>query len=660
MVEAQASSALGRRVTIGHFGVSLGRVTRITADDVRVADPADFPNQKDPFADIGRLTVDVNVMDYIRARRLVLPLIGLDRPMVNAEQTADGKDNWSLPAGSGSGGKSSGPSPEIGDLVITDGHAHFVDPKLKSDFQVDVATRQTDRQAAPTGRATPAEAARAEGSEIVMAAHGTYTGQPITGTFVGGALLSLRDKSQPYPIDLHVANGDTKVGVVGTIEQPLSFGGAHVKLTFTGSDMSKLYPLTGIPIPQTPAYDVSSDLSYADKKVRLDHFAGKVGTSDFEGTIAVDPTGAPPNAGPGSTGRPRPVLTADLASRNINLNDLGGFIGTTPGQKNEAGATAANKAEVAKAAASPKMLPQTRINLPKVRAADIHLRYDGRKIEGRYAPFDSLKVALDIDDGRIQLHPVDFTVGRGTIGGTIDLAPIGDDVRANADIDFRQVDVSRLMAATHAFQGQGVIGGEARIDGTGGSLAQLLGHGNGELKLFMNGGDLSALLVDLSGLEFGNALLSALGVPQRANINCLVTDFVLQQGVMQTKALLIGTAESNITGTGSINLDRETLDMQIRTVATHFTVGSLNGPINIGGTLKNPSILPGAEIVARGGLAAGLGVLFPPLALLPTIQLGLGQDNACAKTLQTVSQATPPRIPQAPSAKPARPVRRAR
>jgi uncharacterized protein involved in outer membrane biogenesis len=409
--------------------------------------------------------------------------------------------------------------------------------------------------------------------------------------------------------------------------------------------MATLYPLTGIPIPQTPAYDIAGNLDYAAGKIRFDHFAGRVGSSDLEGDIAVDPNGAPANDT--SDGKKRPDLTATLTSRNINLADLGGFIGATPGQTNEAGTTAANRAAVAKAEASPKLLPQTPINLPKVRAADIHLRYDGHHIEGRSVPFDSLKVALDIDNGRIQLHPIDFTVGTGSIAGTIDLAPVGNDVRANADIDFRRVDVSRLMAATHAFHGQGVIGGEAKIDGTGASLAQLLGHGNGELKLFMNGGDLSALLIDLSGLEFGNALLSALGVPQHADIHCMVTDFALVNGVVDTKAFLIGTSESNITARGTINLDHETLDMQIRTIATHFTIGSLPGPINIGGTLKSPSILPGAEVAVRGGLAVGLGVLFPPLALLPTIQLGLGQDNACAKTMQTVSDTTP-RIPPSP------------
>ncbi len=615
IVEAKASAALGRPVTIGRFGVQLGRVVRITADDVKIANPADFPAGRADFADFGRLTVDFDVMDYLHGQRIVLPLIGLDHPVVNAEQLADGRANWSLPTGS----SSSGPTPEIGDLAITDGHAHVVDPALKTDFALDLATQPSQ---SPNAR---------ENNQILITARGTYAGQPITGRFIGGALLSLRDKTQPYPVDLHLENGDTHVSLVGTVEQPLSFGGANLKLALSGSDLAKLYPLTGIAIPATPAFNITGNLDYADKKIRFTDFAGHVGASDLEGTIAVNPTGAPANDT--SHGKPRPDLTADLTSKNVNLADLGGFIGTTPGNRAEAGTTAANQAAVAKAEASPKLLPQTPINLPKVRAADIHLRYDGRHIEGRNIPFDSIKIALDIDDGRIQLHPIDLAVGHGAITGTAEFAPVGSDVKATTDISFKQVDVSRLMAATHTFQGQGTIGGEARIAGTGASLAQLLGHGNGEIKLFMNGGDLSALLIDLSGLEFGNALLSALGVPQRAQINCMISDFDLQQGILNTKAFLIGTGESNITGTGSVNLDKETLDLQIRTVATHFTIGSLPGPINIGGTLKSPSILPGTEVAVRGGLAAGLGILFPPLALLPTIQLGLGQDNACAKTL---------------------------
>ena len=68
----------------------------------------------------------------------------------------------------------------------------------------------------------------------------------------------------------------------------------------------------------------------------------------------------------------------------------------------------------------------------------------------------------------------------------------------------------------------------------------------------MSGGNLSALLVDLAGLEFGNALLSALGIPQRANLQCFVADFVLGQPRHNwiPRTLILDTSEARVQGAG--------------------------------------------------------------------------------------------------------------
>ena len=73
--------------------------------------------------------------------------------------------------------------------------------------------------------------------------------------------------------------------------------------------------------------------------------------------------------------------------------------------------------------------------------------------------------------------------------------------------------LGRMLSATNLVGGSGMFGGRAVLETTGNSMATMLANGNGSLQLTMaGGGDLSALLVDLSGLQFGNALLSALGV----------------------------------------------------------------------------------------------------------------------------------------------------
>ena len=606
LVNAQASKALGRQVTVTHLHVRLGRVPHIEAEGVTIANPADWPGGGN-FATADKLSVDVDAMAYIRSRDIVIPDIAVDHPQVDAQQLDDGRANWTLAGGGGS----TGPGPKIGNLRINDGHAHVVLAKLKSDFNVDVATKDTEGQP----------------SQIVASAKGTYAKTPIDAQFTGGALLSLRDESQPYPIDLQVANGPTKVSLVGTVKDPLAFAGTDLKLDLSGPDMSLLLPLTGVAIPKTPPYRVTGALGYADGAVKFTGMNGKVGSSDLGGDLQVD------------TKPQRPVLTADLKSKRVDLKDLGGFIGAEPGDASKGTKKAAPPA-------NGRVLPDDPVNLPKLNVADVHLKYHADRIEGRSQPLDNMQANLDIVNGAVSLQPLSFGIGRGQIVSDIKLAEAGQGVHAKTTIDFRRVDVDKLLAATGAARGAGAIGGRAVIDGTGRSMAEILAHGNGELKLYMGaGGNVSALLVDLSGLQFGNAVLSALGVPDRAKIQCLITDFVLQQGIVDTRVFVLDTDEARIGGKGNINLRDESLKLVLETESKHFSIGSLPAPVDITGTFAKPSVLPDLAVVgARAGAAVGLGILLTPLgALLPTIQLGTGEDNACAGLLADAK--APPRVP---------------
>jgi hypothetical protein len=132
--------------------------------------------------------------------------------------------------------------------------------------------------------------------------------------------------------------------------------------------------------------------------------------------------------------------------------------------------------------------------------------------------------------------------------------------------------------------------------------------------------------------------MSALGIPQRTQVECFIADTTLRNGVLKFNALVLDTGEAIVNGVGDIDLKNEKIDMSMRTDAKHFTIGSLPTPINISGQLKHPSITPGGELAARGGLAIGLGVLFPPLAVLPTIQFGVGEERRCDRILSQAKQ----------------------
>ena len=619
IVDAKASAAAGRKVTAQHLHVRLWTTTRIELDGIRVDEPRDFPEAK-PFATVGRLVLTLRPLDYLHGAGLVIPTILVADADATVRGLPDGKTNLDFPfmhpANTTGTQAKPGPSPKIGELEIANTHADVNWARLRAKFGLDIHTEGTG------------EAAR-----IVVLAHGTYAAQPIDGRFRGGALLSLRDGTHPYPLDLYVANGPTHVSADGTVQDPLHFAGANVKLGFAGPDMGLLYPLTGVPIPSTPPYKVAGNLAYTKGRIAFENFSGTLGSSDLGGTITVDPKAAPPD------------LRADLHSRAVNLADLGGFLGGHPGHPQE------NKEahEQASAKGGANVLPTTPISLPKIRAMNVDFHYRAGHIEGKFVPLDNLTTWFVIHDGAITVHELNFGVGNGTLASRAYIAPEAKGVHAEATIDVRDVDLSHLLNATHMFHGSGIVGGQAELRGSGASVAELVGNGSGGLALFMrDGGNISALLPDIAGLEFGNALLSALGIPNRTDVQCFAAEMPLHEGVLSANLFVLQTKEARTTGEGTINLRNDTLDWTVTTRSTRFSIGSLPGAIHVTGGITSPSILPGAEVVARGAGAVGLAVLFPPLGVLPTIQLGVGQSQACQAAIQGST-----RIPTAPGAAPA-------
>ncbi|HLZ65335.1 MAG TPA: AsmA family protein [Aliidongia sp.] len=619
LVESQASAALGRPVGIRHFDVRLARQPLLVLDNVTIANPENFPGDRQ-MGKIDRLSVRIDIGSVFHGPILV-PEIAIEHPDFTLAQDPAAKDpagaaNWRF-AGGGKPAKP-GPPPTIGALTVSAGNFHVLTAKPQADFTLKIETRQP-----ANGEAT-----------LVVDAKGTYANQPVDGRFVGGALLSLRDPAKPYPVDLTAVNGGTRIALKGTVERPMELGGANLDLDLKGRDLADLYPLTGIPLAPTPAYHLAGKLDYGQSKITFRQFAGTVGSSDLNGDIGVEMRqGAVP------------LVTGNLASHKVALADLAGFIGSTPGKADTKNDT--HQAERAREEANPKLLPDTPINLPKLRSADIEVRYRGEQIESKSTPLDNVAFDMSIENGRIRLQPLSFAVGQGQIALNLTLDGEGPLVHAVGDVDFRKVDVGRVMQSTKLFQGAGTIGGQAKIDTTGNSLAAMLGQGNGDVKLFMTGGDISALLVNLAGLDFGNSVLSLLGLPERAPVRCMVFDAGLAKGDLQTRTMLVDTTEANVVGKGHVDLAQEQVDFQLTTEPKHFSVGSLPAPIDIKGALKSPGIAPDPAALAERGAAAGiLGVLLTPLgALIPTIQLGLGEDNDCKSLLADVEAGakTPPK-----------------
>ena len=625
LVERQAGSALGREVRLEHFDVDFSRRPLLIAEGIEIADPEGFaPGQRTGRIEALRVRIDLPGLWH---RRLLIPEIEIDRADLDLHRGPAGNGNWQLPPSEEPRPEErSAFTPELGALRILDSKLRLIDRSLKSDFRVAVKT-------------VPAK----DGGEDALLAviDGRYAGEAVKGRFLGGSLLGLRDPAKPYPVDLEASHGDTRLEIKGSVLEPQTLGGARLRMKLAGTDMATLFPLLGVPLPATPPYQLAGDLDYQPGVFGFRRFKGTVGESDLSGTFRLEPFGT------------LPKLTAELASEKVRLADLSGFLGGAPG--GDQGGTA--PAQAAAAGQDPaRLLPTVPINLPKLRAAEVDIRYAAKQFEGDRVPFDSLQAHVRLHNGEYLLEPVVFGVGEGSIRVLMRLDGREARARLDTDIQFRRVDLSRLLdMGGDAFRGEGVVGGRAQLKGQGNSVSELMAGGNGGLQLFMNGGDLSALLVNLAGIDLGNATLSLLGVPRRAKVRCMVSDFGLADGKLDTRLFLIDTSAANLIGKGGLNFQDESLDWHLRTEPKRLNVGSLATPIRVGGSLKDPSVYPEPKgLIAKGAAATVLGVFLTPLAaLIPTLQLGLGENHDCEALLAQVRQQASQPVPQ-PKAAPRR------
>jgi uncharacterized protein involved in outer membrane biogenesis len=444
--------------------------------------------------------------------------------------------------------------------------------------------------------------------------------------------LSLRQVDVRYPIDLKWDVGATHMRLNGTVDDPASFAGLDGTLDMSGPDLAKLYPMLGLAMPPSPPYHLKGKVAYADRVVHFKNFAGSLGSSDLNGTLSVDTKGE------------KPRLDGDLTSRKLVFADLAGFVGGAPGKPDAPNATPQRKEAAAEAKASDKSLPSRTIDLEKLNAMNARVTYRGKRIEADYLPIDDLDANLTLENGRLRLEKLNFGVGKGTIALKVDIDSHVAPPRVNVNADFRQLDLQRIMQKTKAFEGVGTIGGHADVVSNGSSVAEIMAHGDGGITLVMSGGEISALLMEIAGLEVAEALAVAVTDKNvKYKIRCMVADSDLKAGILTAKTLVFDTTDTTLTGKGTINFGDESLKMTIEAHPKGPSILTLRTPVNVRGTLKHPTVVP--DLAVTGGRVAamvGLGILLPGIgALIPTIELGLGKDSDCAGLIEAAKRPAP-------------------
>lgn len=571
---------------------------RIHAENLRLANAAWGTGST--MLDIHRLDFRINLIDLLKGD-VVLPKVALSGAQILLEKSADGKRNWILGQD-----QQSGKTPRIELLKIDQGVLIFRDPAITTDITATILPASKMQDVRQAG--------------IKFRAQGKFKGLAFNAKGEGGKILSLFDTKIPYPLQGDMRFGATRISVDGTITGLSTFSAVDTQLAIRGEDLSALFPLIGIPFPASPPYEVQGRLVRKGDSWQFNDFTGKVGDSDLGGDFNVNVSGR------------KPFVRAELVSRKLDIDDLGGVIGAPPQTGLGETASAAQKKAAQKLAGSAHVLPDTKFKLDRLRTVDADVKLNAKSITGPKLPLDDLTVHMVLKDGKLELQPLNFGVAGGNIISNIMLNIGNETATAHTDITFKKLSLNKLFPTVKLTKtSMGLIGGQAKFTGTGNSFAQLLATANGRMGFSMAGGRISNLLLEIMGIDGAEIIKFLFGGDKTVLVRCMVTDFKVTNGLMRTEVFVLDTTDTNISGQGRINLKDESIDLKLRPLPKDVSLLSARAPLFVRGTFKNPTFAPDMErVAARAGAAVILGTLLTPLAaIIPLIETGPGKDSDC-------------------------------
>ncbi|MBB3102003.1 AsmA family protein [Azomonas macrocytogenes] len=645
-INEQVSQALNRPFAIeGNLAVGWQRASteagwrgwipwpHISAEKLRLGNP-DWAKTKQ-LVTLERVEADIAPLPLL-GKTVSIPRIVLSGTQADLERLADGRANWLFEMDEKEEKQPSSWTVDLGTIEFDHAHVRLDDETLKAQVNMEISPlgepipfeQILDRK---PEQKTEQKTARPQDYAFAWKAQGRYQNQPLEGSGKVGGVLALKDPNLPFPLQVDLRAGATRIRIEGTLTDPTHLGALDLRLRLAGDSLGNLYPLIGVTLPDTPTYATEGRLTAnlqdkAGAQYHYRHFSGRIGESDISGDLSF------------VAGKPRPKLTGELTSNQLLFNDLAPLIGADSN-------TTQKKRDGAVQQPADKVLPIDPFLTERWRAMDADVRFTGKRIvKSEKLPITDLHTHVVLDDGLLNLEPLRLGMAGGRLDTMMMLDGRQQPLQAKARLNARQLELKRLFPGVTSMQKSlGELNGDAALSGTGNSVAALLGSADGEVKILINDGTISSALMEIAGLNVGNYVVDRLFGDEEVKINCAAADIGIANGLARSRVFVFDTENALVNINGTVNFKTEAMDLDIVPRSKGVRIISLRSPLYVRGTFKEPR--PGVQagsLIARGAGMVILGATLAPVAGLAALIAPSGQQpDQCAPLLKQIQESRP-------------------
>lgn len=357
------------------------------------------------------------------------------------------------------------------------------------------------------------------------------------------------------------------------------------------------YELIDVAI-QTSAinFTTSANVTIASDEISLNPFAVQLGESDVSGTLEI--------------GLGEPVsISGKINSKLIDVSQFAPAEEAQSGQKAEAVAeTPANSGSYV---FSEEPLP---FDLLNAGSADLEIMIE-ELVQGPLQ-LDQVKVNINLEDGTLVLASGFSVPDGGDASGNLSLSSQGESATLDIQFDVSELRIGLGEGSDRPTNEIPLIGLSAEIQSSGNSMRTVAANSNGKILFTQGAGKVDNSSISLFSADIISELFTALNPFAKSEPyslwECTVLALNIVDGESTIEPMLAQSEKLTIVGSGSIDLNDETLDISFNTKPRRGVGVSadmfLTPFIRLGGTMRSPRIaLDKSGVLLSGGAAVLTG-----------------------------------------------------
>lgn len=604
-IVARVKEATGRELVIaGQMDLQVGLTPVVTLEQVSMANAAWAGASE--MAQVRRIAVAVSLPALLRGD-LEIRQLTLIEPTLRLARNAEGKGNWELGPRAGEQrpqGDGLPKLPALDSLLIENARVSYTSPSRSHRVEIMVPR---------------AEAERNEAGGLALTLDGAYQTTEFTLNGEAGSLETLLAPGQRYPVDLRLATEGAEAEFAGHLDPGDGTLRPDLRVSISGDLAVFRPPLAAM--PAQGSYAVNGRVTGVEGGFQVEGLEARLGESDLSGGLTLRLDG------------PRPRLSGALTAARLDVAALWANAAVDPmGVPVEQPEPEGSDVQVFPAIA----LPFSALNALD---AGVDLRIGALRL-AQGLSLSAVEGRVVLEDGRLSLDPLRAEVNNAPLRLALTVDAAVSPAEISLDAEGEGIDYGRLMSDT---------GVTARVSGAADVSATLRGTGEtpralaetlaGSLSLDGGEGRLEHRLLDAASTDVTRALAPWREAGDDLRLNCVVARFDIEQGVMQSRALLADTQAATLGGEGAVSLRDERFDLRLVPHSKSASLMSLAVPVRLEGPLHDPHLAPDAAGAARAG-ALAIGSVINPIATIAAlvVEASTAEENPCVAAVEQAAQ----------------------